>query len=59
MTLPDAAGEVTDVAMKTVSTTNLIGHIIERRLEYLIGTLLAYQMGLLDALVAGAGQCIP
>lgn len=59
MTLPDTAGEVTDVAMKTMSTTNLIGHIIERRLEYLIGTLLAYQMGLLDALVAGAGQCLP
>ena len=51
--------EATEAVMKTVSTSNLIGHIIERRLEYLIGTLLAYQMGLLDALVAGAGQCIP
>jgi len=59
MTLPDTAGEAADVAMKTVSTTNLIGHIIERRLEYLIGTLLVYQMGLLDTLVAGAGQCLP
>ncbi len=55
---PDTS-DVADVAMKTVSTSNLFGHIIERRLEYLIGTLLAYQMGLLDALVAGAGQCIP
>jgi len=55
---PDT-NEVADVAMKTVSTTNLIGHIIERRLEYLIGTLILYQMGLLDALVTGAGQCIP
>jgi len=59
MTLPETAGDAADVAMKTVSTTNLIGHIVERRLEYLIGTLLAYQMGLLDALVTGAGQCIP
>jgi len=51
--------EATEAVIKTVSTSNLIGHIIERRLEYLIGTLLAYQMGLLDALVTGAGQCIP
>lgn len=56
---PDTADAAKDVAMKTMSTTNLIGHIIERRLEYLIGTLIAYQMGLLDALVTGAGQCIP
>jgi len=59
MTLPETAGDAADVAMKTVSTSNLIGHIIERRLEYLIGTLICYQMGLLDALVTGAGQCIP
>jgi hypothetical protein len=59
MSMPDTAGDAADVAMKTMSSANLIGHIIERRLEYLIGTLLAYQMGLLDALVTGAGQCIP
>jgi len=51
--------EATEAAMKTMSSANLIGHIIERRVEYLIGTLIAYQMGLLDAVVAGAGQCIP
>jgi hypothetical protein len=56
---PDTAETVIEAGQKTMSTASLIGHIIERRLEYLIGTLLAYQMGLLDALVTGAGQCIP
>jgi hypothetical protein len=47
-----------EAGMKTMSTSNLIGHIVERRLEYLIGTLIAYQMGLLDNLVAAGSQCI-
>lgn len=59
MTAADTAVDVAEAGMKSMSTYNLIGHIVERRLEYLIGTLLAYQMGLLDAFVAGASQCIP
>jgi hypothetical protein len=53
-----SADKAADVAMKTMSTSNLIGHIVERRIEYLIGTLIAYQMGLLDNLVAVGSQCI-
>jgi hypothetical protein len=58
MTLPDTAGEAADVAMKTMSTSNLIGHIVERRIEYLLGTLIAYQLGLLDQLVSAGQTCI-
>jgi len=33
-------------------------HIVERRIEYLVGTLIAHQMGLLDfLLVYGSGVC--
>lgn len=47
-----------DAAMKTVSSAKLIGHIVERRIEYLLGTLIAYQLGLLDNLVSYGSQCI-
>jgi hypothetical protein len=50
--------EGADVVMKTMSTKNLIAHILERRIEYLVGTLIAYQMGLLDMGMSAAQQCI-
>jgi hypothetical protein len=57
MTMKETA-EVADAAQKAISTTNLIGHIVERRIEYLLGTLIAYQLGLLDQLVSAGTQCI-
>jgi hypothetical protein len=57
MATPEVA-EGTEAVMKTMSTTNLIGHIVERRIEYLLGTLIAYQLGLLDNLVAAGTACI-
>jgi hypothetical protein len=55
-------GIATDAAMdlskKAISTSSLIAHIVERRIEYLVGTLIAYQIGLLDQLVATGHQCI-
>lgn len=56
---PDTAEAALDVGKKTLSTASLMGHIVERRIEYLIGTLIAYQMGLLDVVLANASQCIP
>lgn len=50
--------ENVDAAMKTMSASSLIGHIVERRIEYLLGTLIAYQLGLLDTLVSNASQCL-
>ena len=47
-----------DLGKKAISTSSLIAHIVERRIEYLVGTLLAYQMGLLDTLVSHGQQCI-
>ena len=54
---PDTA-EVIDASKTAISTSSLITHVIERRLEYLIGTLLAYQMGLLDTLISQGSQCL-
>jgi len=45
-------------AKKTISTASLIGHIVERRIEYLLGSLIAYQLGLLDSLVTAGQTCI-
>lgn len=53
-----AASEGIDAAKTAISTSSLIAHIVERRVEYLIGTLLAYQMGILDSLVSNAQSCI-
>ncbi len=55
---PDTATEIADVGKKAISTSSLIAHIVERRIEYLVGTLIAYQIGLLDQLVAAGHQCI-
>jgi hypothetical protein len=58
MAAPETAAEVADVAQKAISTSSLIAHIVERRIEYLVGTLIAYQIGILDQLVATGSQCI-
>jgi hypothetical protein len=55
---PDTAETVIEAGQKTLSSATLIGHIVERRIEYLLGTLVAYQLGLLDQLVSAGTQCI-
>lgn len=50
--------ESADVAMKAMSTRSLIEHVVARRIEYLVGTLIAYQMGLLDMATSAAQQCM-
>lgn len=47
-----------DTAMKAGSMTSVLAHIVERRIEYLIGTLIAHQLGLLDQLLTyGSSVC--
>jgi len=53
-----ATDAAVDFGKKAISTTSLITHIVERRIEYLVGTLIAYQIGLLDQLVSAGQQCI-
>ena len=53
-----AASEAVDLGKKAISTSSLIAYIVERRLEYLIGSLIAYQMGLLDTVLEHGQQCI-
>tara|TARA_B100001248_G_scaffold39479_1_gene25241 strand:+ start:102 stop:278 length:177 start_codon:yes stop_codon:yes gene_type:complete len=53
------AGEVTAVAMDVGQKANIVKHLVERRIEYLLGSLIAYQIGLLDRLIEyGAGVCV-
>jgi hypothetical protein len=48
---------VTDAITATKGAT-VLEHILERRIEYLVGTLIAHQMGVLDfLLVYGSGVC--
>lgn len=54
----DAAASVVESAAKVGQGASVLAHIVERRLEYLIGTLIAHQIGLLDQLVTyGSGMC--
>jgi hypothetical protein len=60
MATPDTAATVaiTETAAKAGQAASVLAHIVERRLEYLIGTLIAHQLGLLDQLVTyGSGMC--
>lgn len=56
--MPETMPDTIEAASKALSTKTLISHIVERRIEYLIGTLIAYQIGLLDQLVTAGSQCI-
>ena len=49
---------VVAASSKAISTASLISHIVERRIEYLVGTLIAYQLGILEQVVATGQQCI-
>ena len=59
MATPDtAATAVVETAAKASQGASVLAHIVERRLEYLIGTLIAHQLGFLDQLVTyGSGMC--
>jgi hypothetical protein len=59
MVSPDTAtAAITDTAVKASQGASVLAHIVERRIEYLIATLIAHQLGLLDTLVTyGSGMC--
>lgn len=45
-------------AVKAGQAASVLSHVVERRLEYLIGTLVAHQLGLIDqVLTYGSGMC--
>lgn len=57
MTSPDP-GSVVGVAADTTKVLSVWTHIVERRLEYLLGTLIAHQLGLLEQVITyGSGVC--
>jgi hypothetical protein len=58
MVMSDTAATAAEAAVDTARGASLVAHVVERRLEYLIGTLIAHQLGLLDQLVTyGSGMC--
>ena len=58
MVTEDAAATAVESAVKVSQGASVLAHVVERRLEYLIGTLIAHQLGLLDQLVTyGSGMC--
>lgn len=55
---PAASAAITETAVKASQGASVLAHIVERRIEYLIATLIAHQLGLLDTLVTyGSGMC--
>ena len=53
-----AADAAVETVVKGTQGASVLAHIVERRLEYLIGTLIAHQLGLLDQLVTyGSAMC--
>jgi len=55
MATPDT---IVDSALTATKSATIVEHIVERRIEYLVGTLIAHQMGFLDALlIYGSGVC--
>ena len=46
-----------DTAKKAINSMTLMQHIVERRIEVLLGTLIAYQLGLLDTMVSTGQAC--
>ena len=58
MATPDTASTVIETAGKTTQAASVLSHIVERRIEYLVGTLVLHQLGLLHQLVTyGSGMC--
>lgn len=52
------AETITETAVKASQGASVLAHIVERRLEYLIGTLIAHQLGLIEQVVTyGSGMC--
>ena len=53
-----AATAVQDTVVKASQGASVLAHIVERRLEYLIGTLIAHQLGIIEQVVNyGSGMC--
>ncbi len=53
-----ATADVADTAIQATKMASVWGHIAERRIEYLLGSLIAYNLGLLDQFVTYGSQCI-
>jgi hypothetical protein len=53
-----ATDAAVDAAQKAVTSGRILQMIVERRIEVLLGTLIAYQIGMLDQLVSAGQTCL-
>lgn len=52
------ADQIVDAAVQTNTSMSVLEHIVERRVEYLLGVLILHVTGLLEqALTYGSGIC--
>lgn len=58
MATPDVGITPAEGVLKSARAASVLAHIAERRIEYLLGSLIAYQLGLLDQFVTYGSQCI-
>ena len=56
--MPTLDSTTVETVADSARGASIVAHIVERRIEYLLGSLIAYQLGLLDQLVTyGSGMC--
>lgn len=59
MATPDTQTEVVSTAVEVTKAANIVQHVKENNIAYLIGILVTYQMGILHNVYSyGTGLCI-
>lgn len=58
MATPDTAPAVVESVVDTTRAVTILEHVRQNNVSYLIGSLLLYQLGLLDKVVVWGSGCI-
>ena len=55
---PDTAASAADTAVQATHAIAILEHVKQNNVAYLVGTLLMYQLGLLDQVMVWGSGCI-
>lgn len=55
---PDTAASAADTAVQATRAIAILEHVKQNNVAYLVGTLLMYQLGLLDQVMVWGSGCI-
>lgn len=59
MTEVPVSSECVETAISANTTFSVLAHIVDRRIEYLLGALLLHVTGVLDQVISyGSGMCV-